>query len=230
MDTNVPELRLVDRLAIISRHTFFASISGDVQRKLAERAKQKRYDAGATIFSKGDPGSALYFVCEGTVQLSARSQDGKDAVFNLAKEGDFFGEIALLDGRPRTADASALTSCELILIERRDFIPIVEQYPDLMWRLIQLLCVRLRRTSEQVEDLMFVDLAGRLARTLLDLSSHSKTPGKIYVAQSQVAQIAGLSREMTNKQLRRWEKDQIIKLERKEISVLRPEQLMKSIV
>lgn len=232
MDGREGELRKsrpLDRLVIIGRHPFFAGLPGDVRQRLVDYTRSKRYDAGSAIFSKGDPGSALFFVCEGTVKLSAQSQDGKDAVFNLAKEGDFFGEIALLDGLPRTANASAFTNCELLVVERRDLVPILEDHPALMWQLIQLLCARLRKTSEQVENLMFIDLAGRLARTLLELSSLSKSPGHIFVAQREIAQIAGVSREMANKQLRRWERDSLIKLARKEIIVLRPEELSRAV-
>ena len=217
----------MDRLGVIGSHPFFASLPSDVQRRLVDYITSRRYAAGAVIFAKGDPGSALFFVREGAVKLSAHSQDGKDAVFNLAKEGEFFGEVALLDGLPRTANAIAFTNCELLIVERRDLIPIIEAHPQLMWRLIQILCGRLRKTSEQVENLMFIDLAGRLARALLELSSLSKSPRRINVAQRDIAQIAGVSREMANKQLRRWEKDNWIELGRKEIVLLRPEELSK---
>ena len=80
---------------------------------------------GATIFTKGQPGQSMFAVCSGTVKISVTSTEGKDAVFNFINEGGIFGEIALLDGHPRTADAVAITKCQLMMIDRRDFLPLL---------------------------------------------------------------------------------------------------------
>lgn len=217
----------INKLEILSRHPFFYDLPSEIRNRIVEHAKLKRYSASEIIFNKGDPGTCLFIVCSGIVKIDVRSRGGKDAVFNLVKEGEFFGEIAVLDGLPRTANARAFTDCELMRLDRRDLIPVMESYPPLMLHLLRILCARLRRTTEQVEDLMFIDLAGRLARTLLGLAAASKTPGRICVTQSEIAQIAGLSREMTNKQLRTWAKDNWIKLARKEIVILQPVLLSK---
>ncbi len=118
--------------------------------------------------------TSLFAVCTGQVKITAPSADGKDTVFNLLKEGDIFGEIALLDGRPRTADAIAATDCELLVIERRNFVPLVHSHPEIALKLIEVLCDRLRRTSEQVEDVTFLDLPSRLAKVLLRLTESAK--------------------------------------------------------
>ena len=86
---------------------------------------------GTTIFAKGDPGTSLFAVCSGTVKISNHSTDGKDAVFNLINVGEIFGEIALLDGQPRTAEAIALSDCELMVIDRRDFVPLIKSEPEI---------------------------------------------------------------------------------------------------
>jgi CRP/FNR family cyclic AMP-dependent transcriptional regulator len=86
------------------------------------------------------------------------------AVFNLLGKGDIFGEIALLDGKPRTADATAATDCELFVIERRDFLPLMREEPDIALGIIEILCSKLRRTTEQAEEVMFLDLPSRLAK------------------------------------------------------------------
>jgi CRP/FNR family transcriptional regulator, cyclic AMP receptor protein len=216
-----------DRSTVLWRHPFFTDLPIDIQKRLVNYVKLKHYDAGSLIFSKGDPGDSLFFVYTGIVKIDTRSYEGKDAVFNLVTEGQFFGEIALLDGLPRTANASAFTNCELMIFLKRDLSLIIERHPPLMLRIVQLLCARLRQTMEQVENLMFIDLAGRLAKTLLELSSVSKTPGRICITQREIAQLAGLSREMTNKQLRTWARVSFIKMARNEISVLKPAELYK---
>ena len=139
--------------------------------------KRSRIAAGATIFERGGPGDGLFAVLAGTVRISNQSADGKDAVFNLIKAGEIFGEIALLDGRERTADAQAATDCTLLKIDRRDFIPLLTGQPELAMKLIELLCARLRHTSEQVEDMLFLDLSRRFLRAQNFLSTPGQTPG-----------------------------------------------------
>jgi CRP-like cAMP-binding protein len=108
-----------------------------------------------------------------------------------------------------------------MVIERREFIPLLRSNPDVMLRLLEVLCGRLRRTTEQVEDLMFLDLRGRLAKTLLRLSELAQPEGAIEISQSDLGQFVGLSREMINKQLRVWAKDGWIRLDRRRITVLK---------
>jgi CRP/FNR family transcriptional regulator, cyclic AMP receptor protein len=141
--------------------------------------------------------------------------------------GEIFGEIAFLDGLPRTADAVMIEAGELIVIERRDFLPILRGYPELALRLLEVLCGRLRRTSQQLEDVIFLDLETRLAKALLYLyerpSSHPAQ--KLKVTQRDVSQLIGISRESTNKQLRSWQRRKWIKLERGGMTILAPDAL-----
>src|SRR5262249_59345553 len=95
------------------------------------------------ISAKGEPGTGLRGVLAGRVKVSVASAEGKDIVLNLFHEGEVFGEIALLDGRPRTADAVAMSDCELVVIERRDFVPFLSSHPDVMLKFIEILCSRL---------------------------------------------------------------------------------------
>ena len=165
----------------------------------------------------------MFAVCAGTVKISVPSLEGKDAVFNFISEGGIFGEIALLDGHPRTADAIAATNCQLMMIDRRDFLPLIRSYSELAIKIIDVLCARLRHTSAQVEDIVFLDLPGRLAKALLRLASDHEKPSankKITITQREIGQIIGMSRESTNKQLRDWERRKWIKLERGGIVIL----------
>ncbi len=137
-------------------------------------------------------------------------------MFNLLGKGDIFGEIALLDGHPRTADAIAVTDCDLFVIERRDFLPLLREEPDISLKIIELLCGRLRRTTDQAESLMFLNLSSRLAKTLLQLSTTSDDASarRVTITQRDLANIIGMSRESTNRQLRDWERNKWVRLER----------------
>jgi CRP-like cAMP-binding protein len=217
-----------ERAALLRRHPLFKELDPKISDRLAAQAKTKSVPRGATIFVKGDAGTCLFAVVSGAVQVTAASREGKSAMFNQIGAGEIFGEIALLDGRPRTADAMAFTDCRLMIIERRDFLPLLHDFPDVAIKLLELLCSRLRRTSEQVEDLMFLDLKGRLTKALLRLAKESEDGKGITISQTDLSQMIGMSREMINKQLQAWARDGLIEVERRRIVVLRPDALARS--
>jgi CRP-like cAMP-binding protein len=223
-----PAERTRDRLSLLRNHPLFRDLPPSVIEHLGSYMKTRRVARGTTIFAKGDPGTGLMGVLSGSVKVSVASAEGKDIVLNIFREGDIFGEIALLDGRPRTADAVAMAPSELIVIERRDFVPFLSSHPDVMLKFIEILCSRLRHTSEQVQDVTFLNLPTRLAKTLLELTSGeggSAPPRKVAITQREISQIIGKSRESTNKQLRAWAKRGWIRLERGGLSVMAPDKL-----
>ena len=212
-----------DRLSLLRDHPLFRDLPPAVLDHLGSYMRARKVSRGTAIFAKGDAGTGLMGVLAGTVRVSVASAEGKDIILNMFHSGDVFGEIALLDGRPRTADAIAMTDCELVIIERRDFVPFLRDHPDVMLKFIEILCSRLRRTSEQVQEVTFLNLPTRLARALLELTAVSEAGpahGRLAITQRELSQIIGRSRESTNKQLRAWEKRGWIALERGGVSVL----------
>src|SRR5947209_2689445 len=133
-------------------------------------AKVINYAEGAPIFAKGDPGNSMMAVLSGRVTIAAPSPDGRQLVLSVLRAGEVFGEIALLDGKERTADATAATDCELLVVARKDFLSVLRHEPELCLQLLMVFCDRIRRTDEQVEDLAFLDLETRIAKTLLRLA------------------------------------------------------------
>jgi CRP-like cAMP-binding protein len=215
-------------LALLRNHFLFRDLPPAVLEHLGSYMKTRKVKRGVTIFSKGDPGTGLMGVLSGAVKVSIASSEGKDIVLNIFHEGEVFGEIALLDGQPRTADATAMSDCELAIIERRDFVPFLKDRPDVTLKFIEILCSRLRRTSEQVQDVTFLSLPTRLAKALLQLTTSAETPAvrrKVAITQREISQMIGRSRESTNKQLRAWAKRGWIKLERGGVSLLAPDRL-----
>ena len=173
----------------------------------ASDAKHTSLKRGATIFCKGDPGDSVFGVISGTVKISVSSAEGRSAILNLIGAGDTFGEIAVLSGQGRTADAIANTNCEIFVIDRRDFLPFVRSQPALAMKFIELLCARLRRTSEQVEQIILLDLPGRLASALLALTAGRKLHPEgrtIDITQQEISEMVGMTRESINKQLGVW--------------------------
>jgi CRP/FNR family transcriptional regulator, cyclic AMP receptor protein len=155
-------------------------------------------------------------VIRGKVKICTQSIDGKELVLNLINRGGLFGEIALLDGEPRTADAVTLEETDVLVLERARFQPFLSERPDLALRLISVLCKRLRQTSEHLEDTMFFEAPSRLARSLLRLAEafgkveDSGTRLDIKLSQQQLGSLVGVSRESVNKQLGEWQRGGLI--------------------
>jgi CRP-like cAMP-binding protein len=197
--------------------------------RISTYVKRRSVAKGSTIFEKGDDGVGLIGVVSGSVKISVTSTDGRDIVLNIIRPGEVFGEIALLDGRARTANATAMSDCELIVIERREFIPFLRSEPDVTLKLMEILCSRLRKTSEQVQDVTFLNLSTRLAKTLLRLTASdgpSRPARKVVITQREISQIVGRSRESTNKQLRAWAKRGWVRLERGSVTVTKADKLV----
>jgi CRP/FNR family transcriptional regulator, cyclic AMP receptor protein len=204
------------KLEVLRKHPIFSDLEPGAFDQLCRYARLTALRRGAAIFSKGDAGNSLYAVISGTVKMSTSSTEGRSAILNLIGPGEVFGEIALLDGLERTTNAIANSDCELFIIDRREFIPFLHSQPALAMKFIQLLCGRLRRTSEHVEQIILQDLPGRLASALLRLTEKPKQPGAertIVITQQEISEMVGMSRESINKQLRAWEHRNWVRLE-----------------
>ena len=218
-----PTHRGADKRAILRDHYLFGKLTPQHIDRLSACIVTKTVKRGTNIYAKGDPGTSLCAIGAGTVRISVPSVEGKDAVLDVLGKGSILGEIALLDGHPRTADAIAVTDCELFVIERRDFLPLMREEPEIALKIIEILCSKLRRTTQQAEEVMFLDLPSRLAKALLRLVD-GDTAGmqerKVTITQKDLGNIIGMSRESTNKQLRIWEDKKWVRLERNAVVIL----------
>jgi len=220
--------RPLDGVALLQAHPVFGALAPAQIKQLARFAHPRRIGRGTALFVKGDPGTALFALVSGTVKIRVPSIDGREATFNLLHAGEIFGEIALLDGEPRSADAIAVTDCELVVIERRDFLNFVQGEPKVAMKLIELLCARLRVAGAREEDVVFLNLPARLARLLLRLieeNAAATDKNKLSITQHEISEILGTTRESVNKHLQTWAKRNVIALKRGTISVLAPRAL-----
>jgi CRP/FNR family transcriptional regulator, cyclic AMP receptor protein len=220
--------RQVAGIALLQTHPLFALLAPAQIKHLGWFARPLRIMSGTTLFVKGDPGAALFIVVSGTVKITVPLIDGREVTLNLVHAGEIFGEIALLDGQPRTADAIAATDCELMVIERRDFLSFVHSEPKVAMKLIELLCARLRAASVRMEEVVFLNLPDRLARLLLRLveaNAPAAEKNKLSITQHEISAILGASRESVNKRLQIWAKRGVIALKRGTIRVPEPRAL-----
>jgi CRP-like cAMP-binding protein len=196
-----------ERRALLARHFLLRNADAGLIDKILRFASVRKLSAGDAIFTKGDSADGLYGVLAGRVRIYTVAADGREIVLNMVGSGEIFGEIALLDGKPRTAYAAALDDCELLFIQRSQFISFLEREPAIMASMIAVLCARLRWTSQTVEDVSFLDLPSRLAKQLLMLAHNygSKaergTRLRIRIPQKLLASMTGSTREAVNKAL-----------------------------
>lgn len=199
-----------DKESVLAGHFLLRHLRREELRRLAATATLANYPRHATIFKKGDPGSSMMAVIRGRVKVCVYSADGKEVSLNLIDRGGLFGEIALLDGRPRTADAVTLEETDLLVLDRSRLLPFLTANPEVMIRLFDVLCQRLRQTSEHLEDVVLREAPARVARGLLRLSEALGKKASdgvridIRLSQQQIGSLIGISRESVNKQLGDW--------------------------
>ena len=220
------ERAATDRRAMLAQHFLLATLDDDALDTLLAVASERRFTNNQVIFQKGDPGTSMMAVLSGRVRISAYSEDGREIILNMIDAGQLFGEIALLDGKDRTADATAMGKTEILVLDRRDFLPFLERNPKSAVQLIEVLCARLRRTSEMVESIAFLDFGARLARLLVQMSEHY---GKetadgllidIRISQADLGNLIASTRESVNRQLSAWTQDGVIAVDQGKITIL----------
>jgi CRP/FNR family transcriptional regulator, cyclic AMP receptor protein len=195
---------------LLERCSLFRALDPDARRQLASLAHPFRFGAGEVIFEAGSPGQSMMAVVTGTVRVTARSARGYQILLADLSAGEVFGEIALLADRGRTANAIALTPCELLVLERRDIRPFLERHPDVCLKLLATLGGRLRGADEQITEFAFSDLDVRLSKTLLRLTNGAGS--RVGTSQRELATMTGAPQESVNRCLRKWQRSGLVRL------------------
>jgi CRP/FNR family transcriptional regulator, cyclic AMP receptor protein len=191
---------------LLHLHPFFSTLTARDGQKLLLLTRSKRVSAGQVVFHKEEPGDGLYGVLAGRIAFTVDSVEGKELTLNVLGPGEFFGEIALLDGKGRTASAVARDASELLFIARKDFLSFVSQRPDTMIHIMELLCAHLRRSTDYISDFAFLSLSRRLAKQLVILLNDGVSPSGrgLRVSHAELASMLGVSRERVSRELAAW--------------------------
>lgn len=199
-----------DAREVLRETTIFENLDPSQLEQLASIALRKRYAARDVVLRKGDAALQLFVICSGRLKAIGEGDDGRRAALSIMGPGEVFGEIALLDGEPRSATITALESCELLVIGRNEFLYFLERTPKAAIELLRVLARRVRRLSERVED-SARELPERLAKQILHLAlDHGvREPGgsvrvELKLSQQELGELVGASRESVNKQIRAW--------------------------
>jgi CRP/FNR family transcriptional regulator len=223
----VPEPKLAEHLR---RYPLFAKLPEAELLQLAERARTRSFKRGEMLFRKDDPGTHLYVVLGGAVKIALPGEFGQEALVSIMRVGDFFGELALFDGSPRSASATALEDTRAALLSREDFLSYLETHPTSVRVVLDVLAKTIRRLSDRVEDLIFLDVPSRVAKYLLDLAQHDGDAKlELTLTQDELAAFIGASRVSVNRVLGDLERREIIEIRRRHIVVKDPAKLAKEI-
>jgi CRP/FNR family cyclic AMP-dependent transcriptional regulator len=219
------EMPVAAKEKLIRNSVIFGGVDDELLRALVQLSRTRRVRKGTMLFQQGDEGDALYGVVNGLVRICIAGESGKELTLGLMEPGDIFGEIALLDGLPRTADAYAAEDSTLLVIDRRQFMALLEREGRLARHVIELLCERLRENTERLSEHAFLNLGARLARKLCALSiAHGRHEGTevtidVKLSQTELAQMLGVTREAVNKQLQNWSRQGVLRFERGHITI-----------
>jgi CRP-like cAMP-binding protein len=198
--------------AALDRCGLFQPLSDSEREALFARARPHKYAANENIFLMGSPGDDMVAVVSGTIRISVPSPDGKEVVLAILGPGEICGEIALLDGKERTADANAATECSVVVLERRDVLAFLVKYPDAWTKLVNVFCARMRAVDHQMAEFAMAPLPVRLAKALLRLANpegyapDGRAIECIHLTQRELGNMIGVTRESVNKHLRAWQR------------------------
>lgn len=211
------DLETLKKQKLLDQSFIFQALDEEARRELSAIAHMRRYSAGDVIFTMGAPGHSMMAIAEGHVRISMLSPTARDVTLTDLGPTDVFGEIALLDGKERSADARALTNCSLVVLERAALFELLQRSPRLSVRLIELLCERIRRSDERMMEIAFLDLPTRMARMLMRVTVASPgTPARpltrLSLSQTEIANMIGSSRENVNRCLRKWQRAGVVDL------------------
>ena len=197
----------------------FAPLSPSERLALASRMHARHFDRNEVIFHRDDAAGHVYLVATGTVKISVEEENGHEVVIALIRGGDVFGELALFDEGQRSASATALTETTAFTLASKDFSDVLKNNATAMWQLLALLAKRIRRSTGHIEDLVFLDLPGRVSKCLMDQDEMLGHKGVIPLTQEDIASFVGATRVAVNRVLVDLERRGALRLGRGSIAI-----------
>lgn len=215
----------MSRKEFLKQIPLFSSIAAKDLANISKDIIERRYPKGSYLFFENEEGNSLYIVASGLIKIYKSDKTGRIKTLAYLKEGDFFGEMAMLDEQKRSASASVLEEADVLILNRSDFQREILNKPLLALRLLQALSSRLRSADKQIEDLTFRNLPGRVASNIIDLSKKHgiKTSDGVKITlkltHQELAEMIGTAREVVTSILNDFRKANCIKLDQKHIII-----------
>lgn len=217
----VPHLDVseLDSATVLARIPLFEGLQPSDLAELASRANERKFASGSVIFLEGDPGDVAYIILSGCVEITLSDVDGNQLVLHRALPEGYFGEMALLDGQPRSATATAAEDSVLLTISRQALLAFLKSKPEAALLMLRLTSERLRSADQKIKALGFQTVAGRLAQCILDLAEANRE-GPISIRHDQLADMVGSRRPTVTTLLNQWQELGYIRTARGRISVV----------
>jgi CRP-like cAMP-binding protein len=215
---------LQHRAAVLARTELFCGIDEATRRRLAKHVAERVVEPGQCVFTQDEPGDRMYVLAEGAVKLFVSSRDGGIVELVRHRPPATFGEVALLDGGPRTASAEAVERCTLLVVTRPELLRLLRSDEQVAEALLRTLGAMVRRTTRQISDLVFLSLQGRVAAKLLDLTGPDGSRTR-RITQVELATMVGGARQTVNQALRSLESRGYIRSAGRVFEILDREQL-----
>lgn len=211
----------LDRITdFLSTVPLFRELERPVVRGFAGLTREQKFAKGAVIVSEGDAGDALYVVRSGEVKVVLSGEDGRDVMLHVLGVGDHFGELALIDGRPRSAHVVSTQPSRLLVLRRADFRRQVEQNPEVAWGLMMELSRRLRQADGTIGSLVLLDVPGRVAKVLLEQASSGESATLVkHLTHQTIAQMIGASRETVSRAMAEFQEKGLIAVQRRIVTI-----------
>ncbi|GAA4386742.1 Crp/Fnr family transcriptional regulator [Tsukamurella soli] len=216
---------------VLARAGIFQGVEPAAVEALMKDLHPVDYPRGHVIFNEGEPGDRLYIILSGKVKLGRRSPDGRENLLSVMGPSDMFGEMSIFDPGPRTSSATTITEVRAMTMDREALRAWIRDRPEIAEQLLRVLARRLRRTNNNLADLIFTDVPGRVAKQLLQLAQRFGTHenGALRVThdltQEEIAQLVGASRETVNKALADFAHRGWLRLEGKSVVITDSERL-----
>lgn len=207
----------------------FASLKDEEIEAIFKLSVTKKCSKDTIILLEDEEGDTLFVILKGKVKVTTFSESGKEVIFSILNEGDFFGDMSLLDGKPRSATVISVEESELRLIRRSDFNKLLETHPGIALKLFEELTSRLRKADERIESLALLDVTGRIAGILLQLADErgEKSDESILIksrpTHQELANMVGTTRETVTRVLKQLENKKYIYMEGKDLTIINPE-------
>lgn len=209
--------------------SFFSCLTGKNLQVIKSHCSELSFPKGSVILHQEEKSFDLYIIIKGRVKVALMNEDGREVVLDILEKGDFFGELSFLDNRSRSAMVSAMTDVKLMFIERDSFRRIVSENSEIAVNLLSVMASRLRKSNEMVETLTFLDVAGRVAKVLIETARESceKLPhGYLRIkgpTHQAIANRIGASREAVTKAMKSLVSNGLISINGKDI-IISPKQ------
>jgi CRP/FNR family cyclic AMP-dependent transcriptional regulator len=221
----------MDKAKLLSGSSLFCDLSSAELEALASHTEWRTLRAKQMVVVQGSLGDEMFAILHGRLKVIRSSAEGKEATIGILEAGDMFGEIAMLDGGPRTASVETLEHCELLVLKRASVMQHIEQHPKVMRQMLSALCQRLRYVDDFLQDALFLNLPQRLGKMLKQLAKQygnadeNGTTIDLKLTQQELANMVGASRESVNKQMSVWAEHGWVEMEQGYIRLLQAGQL-----